>query len=503
MKKFLIVAAVLPVLLFAGCETDPEGNEPVVPGDTTAPATVTLTVLSAGSGKISLSWTEPADADYDHLLLSWSPGGTSGTEIDKGTTFYEITGLSNGTEYALTGKTVDTSGNASAGCTISILVPEDEMDVVYISTVAELAAIDDTPEALNDYYILTADIDLAGTDWEPIGYDPDYNDFTVENSFTGILEGGGYTISNLTIDSTLDGNDQEFLGLFEYLGTDTDSDAAVLNLNITGVNITGSLSGVSLPRDLAGSIAGRNYGTIENCTVSGQIGPGSDGGGGHDMLAGGLVGVNEGYLLDCIADVDITAEGDVAGGLACWNTGGVIRNCAALGDVLQADSASRLGGLLGGMEGAAAVVENCHAEGKVSGDDYIGGLIGSLIAGTVIGSSAGGDISGDFYVGGLVGRVGMFSEDVSITDCHASGSVAGNQYVGGLAGLVEDEYGSRLIKNSHHSNGKIMGITYAGGLVGESDAEISFCYADGELYNFGSMVGGPGWSPAGRREAFR
>ena len=76
-----------------------------------------------------------------------------------------------------------------------------DSSLVPIGTRAELEAVADN---LNGAYYLTADIDLAGDEWTPLA--PDY-----ETPFTGIFDGQGYVIRNMTITG-----DAESAGLFVY-----------------------------------------------------------------------------------------------------------------------------------------------------------------------------------------------------------------------------------------------------------------------------------------------
>ena len=54
-----------------------------------------------------------------------------------------------------------------------------------ISSAEELSLLRDTPDG---DFVLTADIDMTGVDWQPI-------------AFSGTLDGGGHTIYNLTVTS--------------------------------------------------------------------------------------------------------------------------------------------------------------------------------------------------------------------------------------------------------------------------------------------------------------
>ncbi|MDA3956193.1 MAG: hypothetical protein PF479_05650, partial [Oceanispirochaeta sp.] len=116
-NKAVLISIIFTLLLF-GCSLNSKDDDdllsdpptptdpttPPDPSDTIAPSDTVLTVISAGAEKISLSWSEPDDSDYAHLLLSWNPGGTTGTKVVKGTTVYEIAGLTNELEYSITGK---------------------------------------------------------------------------------------------------------------------------------------------------------------------------------------------------------------------------------------------------------------------------------------------------------------------------------------------------------------------------------------------------------------
>ena len=98
---------------------------------------------------------------------------------------------------------------------------------------------------------LTADIDLTGKDWTPIGTN-------FYNSYTGTFDGGGHTIKGLTVTT----NDQ-YVGLFGRLG----KAGTVKNVVMEGVQITSNHS-----LGYAGGVAGFSWGgTIENCSVSGSV----------------------------------------------------------------------------------------------------------------------------------------------------------------------------------------------------------------------------------------
>jgi hypothetical protein len=90
-------------------------------GDTTSPAEVTGLIGTPGDGTVTLTWTDPADDDLDHLEITWTGGGVTTTKsaaADRANS-KAVTGLTNGTTYAFTVKAVDASGTTSHGETAS------------------------------------------------------------------------------------------------------------------------------------------------------------------------------------------------------------------------------------------------------------------------------------------------------------------------------------------------------------------------------------------------
>ena len=194
-------------------------------------------------------------------------------------------------------------------------------------------------------YELTADIDLASTDWQPIG---DFNE-----PFTGVFRGNGHTISNLTLKA---GNTND-IGLFGAIG----ESGRVENVGLVNVNITANNN--------IGSIAGYNFGTIINSYAGGKLVAMSN-------YAGGLVGRNRGgIIVNSYADVDIRSNGILVGGLVGFaELNGSIVNSYAFGDV-QAQSGIA-GGLVGGND-SSTKIHNSYAIGEVQ---TINGLAGGLTA---------------------------------------------------------------------------------------------------------------------------
>ena len=95
--------------------------------DTTAPADVTELVAAAKNSSVVLTWKDATDEDIFGYLVSWKAESTGralvALEKDsliaaKGQQGCVVSGLTNGTKYTFTVKTMDTSGNTSGGVTV-------------------------------------------------------------------------------------------------------------------------------------------------------------------------------------------------------------------------------------------------------------------------------------------------------------------------------------------------------------------------------------------------
>ena len=155
---------------------------------------------------------------------------------------------------------------------------------------------------------------------------------------------------------------------------------------------------------------------------------------------------------------------------------GVLKNIGVVNVTVSGDHSA--GGLLGSN---AATVSNCHCSGVVSGDQYIGGLVGQAIAGcTVIDSYFTGNVIGGLQVGGLAGR-----NTGTVANSHFTGNVTGVDAVGGLAGF--QFFG---IVSSSYSTGSVTGNSSVGGLVGLIVSSGSTGFPDGDSWVIDSYFSG-------------
>ena len=245
--------------------------------------------------------------------------------------------------------------------------------------------------------ILTNNIDLTGIDWTPIGT-------SFSNSYTGTFDGGNHTITGLTVT----GSDQ-YVGLFGHIGSGgTVKDVTLEEVKIESNNDMSAIGGV----------AGRSYGTLENCSVSGSV----SGSG----IAGGVVGYQSGgFLTGCSSSATVNAGG-VAGGVAgLTDSGATLTACYATGDVTL-ESINSGGNFVGGVVGSntSCTLKACYAWGSVTGSGsgtiYVGGVTGTNDEGTLTACyHANGTVSGPAgTTGGVAGRNYKFFNDPVITACY-------------------------------------------------------------------------------------
>lgn len=340
----------------------------------------------------------------------------------------------------------------------------------YIPTITSPADLKSM--ALDGTYYLTANIDLGGAEWVPVG--------SKESPFTGIFEGNGHTISNFKI--TIG---RKYIGLF---GVNAGS---INNLKIEGYTIE-----VGCDDDIyvGGLIAYNEGGAITNCCTTTDITVTVSG----NATVGGLVGFNnlEGAIQHCytLGQVSATATSSAhIGGLVGCNNKGIVANCYTTGATNLSTGYSAFGGSLVGYNRDSII--NCYATGNIIASSarkaYASGLVGNnSTQGTITNCYATGDVSVTAYDsytdasgGGLVGY-----NEGDVTKSYATGNVNAyaaddNACAGGLVG--HNSWGSNVA--NCYATGSVNATSpeeyaYAGGLVGSNAhyyISISNCYATG------------------------
>ena len=212
---------------------------------------------------------------------------------------------------------------------------------------------------------LTADINLKDITWTPIG-----TDLTNSYSYKATFNGGGHTITGLTVTTS-----DQYAGLFGRIG----SGGTVKNVTLKNVQITNDNSSGN-----AGGVAGWSYGNIENCSVSGSVS-----GSGMNGIAGGVVGFQVGgSITGCSSSATVNGTSSVGGVAGATNSGASLTGCYATGDVTL-ESINQYYNFAGGVvgnNGSSSTLKACYAWGKVTGSGsgtiYTGGVTGSNDLGT-------------------------------------------------------------------------------------------------------------------------
>ena len=338
----------------------------------TARVTIVLTDYTEGLASVQLTGLS-TEGDNPDIIIPYDKGSNTYTAIvapqsvAAGTTFITCT-FTNGKTFVYKMKNAtDWQAGGEYTYTVSLAAAKDlgytiESNGSYTVTSAD--GLMNVAELVNggktDINItLDKNIDLTGKDWTPIGTDYD-------NSYTGTFDGGGHTITGLTVTT----NDQ-YAGLFGYLGK-FGKFGTVKNVVMDGIQIT-----CNHRLGSAGGVAGFSRAvTIENCSVSGSVS--------GTMRAGGVVGGQiGGSITGCSSSATVKGALNVGGVAGEKNSGATMTACYATGNVtIEIDPINNiLGGGLVGFNARSSVLA-CYATGNVTstgsstGNVYIGGFLG-------------------------------------------------------------------------------------------------------------------------------
>ena len=390
--------------------------------------------------------------------------------------------------------------------------------IISITTAEELSNIRNN---LAGDYVLENDIDLSSiANWQPIG--------TLANPFTGILDGNGKTISNLTINRPTEDN----IGLFGVCNAPKSKYAPgangvlanpiIKNLYFVDASVTG--------RDCVGILAGQYVTDIgqgntlgsspcgflcQNILLAGTVNGRNDIGGfvgkasaplyagfGPDAPESGVVyGVANLIIgfIDIQSYVAVTGTGDNIGGIAGTLSAVQPNYCSSSGDV---SGVNNVGGMVGLI--VRAPTHNCKSFGNVTATGYIaGGICGyAQDRGEFLYCSSRGNVKAtgsaaydpswhetpyskaDVGVGGIVG---VWTGIGVLGGCCSFGDIEGER-AGGLIGTgcgISTAAGSI---GTSFSRGNVKGTTCAGSIMGLHYA-TSACYLNfGDIYSLGKVT---------------
>lgn len=212
---------------------------------------------------------------------------------------------------------------------------------------------------------LTADLDMTGTKWVPIGFGG--------ACFSGIFDGCGHTISAVTIQKKWPGN----YGLFGYVT------GAIQNVTVTGTIYNRSGEPHSAVGGIVGDLAG---GVVRNCAA------------------------------DLVIDSNRRSLGFFAGGIAgLLEKGGLVQNCRSS---VRVDNVLANFLYLGGVAGAVmdSRVERCTYTGAIT---VLGGEIYYIDVGGIAGN-----VQGRSSVTGCL-NLGVLDASAYDFNCSSTGGIVG------------------------------------------------------------------------------
>ena len=335
----------------------------------TARVTIVLTDYTEGLASVQLTGLS-TEGDNPDIIVPYDKGSNTYTalvapqSVAAGTTFITCTftngktfvyKMKNATDWQAGGEytyTVSLAAAKGLGYTIESNGSYTVTSADGLMNIAKLVNGGKTDINIT----LTADIDLTGKNWTPIGT-------SFSNKYTGTFDGGGHTIKGLTVTT----NDQ-FVGLFGSIGYA----GTVKNVMMEDVQITSNRSS-----GFAGGVAGYSDGTIENCSVSGSVS--------GTVYVGGVVGAQwEGSITGCSSSATVKGMVHVGGVVGQTNGGATLTACYATGNVtLEIDPRKNIaGGSLVGFNGGSRGLLACYATGNVTstgsstGNVHIGGFLG-------------------------------------------------------------------------------------------------------------------------------
>jgi len=401
--------------------------------------TITLKLEEQEVPEATTTGMSARDRDYHFTAIADADGsGTAWTSTDESTAVFISTEIS---EFAGGSGTI-----------------EDPYQI------ANFTHLNNMRKYLDAHFILIDDIgsdsdpELSNTNergyrfWNPIG--------SFETPFTGSFDGCGHYIGGLAMAS------EEELLLGFYLYTDG---AVIENLTLSYFSLLGKIG--------VGALTGYASGTtFKDINIKGGSIQGS---GNVGSVAGSCSGsVFENIQVTGLITVSVTCgescsegEGDYAGGLVGWCDASTITNSSFRGELVLAKG-NFVGGLVGTLQ------ESVVSSSYVNFDDS-----GSLI-----------HVSGEESLGGFVGS----NKSSTITNCFAQANASGTVKVGGFVGwnrkLYDGENKESTIINAY-STGEVTGDDSFGGFCGYNafdDSYIKNCFWDTSTSEITDSDGGTG-----------
>ena len=412
---------------------------------TTFTVTVGGILDSAAATNVGLSITAITGLTFSgHLVTNGTYNSGTGVKTFTVTVTYNgtaeldslenitVTGLSavpNNYLYTEGSKTTTLTIYSGYGCFYDDEIPVNSTNISAFNAFAR------TSDGRGRRYKLTQNVTLT-SNWVPIG--------TTALPFYGAFDGGGYTISNLTINTS--GSDN--VGFFGYVAEIYVYDLKLQNVSITGKNNVGAIVGnlinegyiynchvisgtVTGSQNVGGIVGLGNYAEMGELSVAGNvIGTGND-----IKYIGGIVGwldigdIGKSYVTGNVTATNNNVINNV-GGIAGFVDAVGISRCFTKGNVTaegHVNSTWYTGGIVGG-HGEDGLIENCFSTGTIKGTVNVGGIVGIAFGsvekcyatGSVISSGS----SDNYGVGGITGSI----DGPGVKNCIALNSSISIQY---------------------------------------------------------------------------
>ena len=206
------------------------------------------------------------------------------------------------------------------------------------------------------YFKQTADIDLTGVTWEPIGYSGSYY-------FAGNYDGGGHSITNAVSTGKVDPDGFATAGIFGWVAF-----GSVENLHVKNANFVATGKN---EYSYVGGIAGVCYGSsIKNCSVENSSLESRRNN--NNNCAGSIVGYSTGGTFEkCTAENNQVKTmaygggfvGEVDDGYGVGNstfTNCYVANCTVISETYDSQGTSFSGGFAGEITDSTLTLQNCY-----------------------------------------------------------------------------------------------------------------------------------------------
>lgn len=253
------------------------------------------------------------------------------------------------------GETVDTWDGTAVAFTQGRGTKEEPWLIENAEQLAYLAQqVNNGTDYEREHFLLVSDLDLGGKEWTPIGTDG--------NPFWGGFDGGGHTITGMTIT----GKEASYVGLFGECHNFTTASSYIKSVTVKGANISG--------KSFVGAIAGVGANISDCYSIENTICARRQVGGVCGSLIGNISGC---YNSSSVSGIS-TAGGIMGTASYEGNVGnGVVQYCYNIGAVTVSQQDSYVGGITGASANRYDI-SNCLNCGKITGNGKnVGGIAGS------------------------------------------------------------------------------------------------------------------------------